>query len=150
MLQAFTRLSKPAAHPSETHQDAKDEEPAPPAATKSHRATDKTAAAKRKVAPAKDDEPIPPPASNFGTKRKTAPAKSKVDSSNESHSTAAPDSIQRLIAHDPTQSEKVLRKLPLSSSTSQGFFKWLGSLPLKAKRKNRLQGSFKTVNNVLK
>ena len=50
----------------------------------------------------------------------------------------------------PTESQKVLGKFPLSTSTSQGFSKWLGSLPLKPKTKNRLQDSFKTVNNVLK
>ena len=120
----------------ELHQDEKEHEPTPAPARKSQRATDKTAAAKAKADPAKDDQ--------------TAAAKSKADPSKESHSTAVPDSIQGLITHVPTESQKVLGKFPLSTSTSQGFSKWLGSLPLKPKTKNRLQDSFKTVNNVLK
>eukprot|EP00434_Breviolum_minutum_P044542 symbB.v1.2.039793.t1/scaffold6788.1/size15540/2 len=120
----------------EPHQDEKDDEPTPAPARKSQRPTDKTAAAKAKVDPPKGDQ--------------KAAAKFKADPSKESHSTAVPDSIQGLITHVPTESQKVLGKFPLSTSTPQGFSKWLGSLPLKSKTKNRLQDSFKTVNNVLK
>ena len=87
----------------EPHQDEKDNEPTPAPARKSQRPTDKTAAAKAKVDPPKGDQ--------------TAAAKFKADPSKEAHSTAVPDSIQGLITHVPTESQKVLGKFPLSTST---------------------------------